>query len=245
MKKLLASMIAVSTALFMVACGKSGGDSNNNGNIPTCASGTIWNGSACVVPNGGTGGGNVITTTVGFADGSTSFMMNGRQVNGSLKIKNRGAYEAFLKDAFAICDRMIWGIEAGLSKCANWSTGYLYLSFTMGPSMVPAVTLTAYPAPNWYQYALNFGISAGGAAYNPLYLNNQNTFNLIPDRDGVPSQAFEIRAQGAWGTPAGRYLIQIQAHKGTLANTSINYDLAYKAGNQNVVFATGTLQRFQ
>lgn len=239
-------MIAISTALFVVACGKSGGDSYVNPQV--CNSGYIWNGSTCVVPNGGTGGGNIVTTTVGFADGSTSFMMAGRQVNGSLKIKNRGAYEAFLKDAFAICDRAgLWLIQAGLDKCANWSTGYLYLSFTIGPNMVPAVTLTAYPAPNWYQYAISAGISAGGAAYNPLYLNNPstNTFSLIPDKDGNHSQAFEIRAQGAYGTPAGRYLIQIQAHKGTLANTSINYDLAYKYGNQNVVFATGTLQRFQ
>nr|BFD60857.1 hypothetical protein CKG001_29640 [Bdellovibrio sp. CKG001] len=244
MKKLLASMIAISTALFVAACGKNGGGSNN-GNVPTCATGTVWNGSACVVPNGGPGGGNVVTTTVGFADGSTSFQMGGRQLNGNLRITNRSAYEAFLRDAFFICDRNIWGWEAGLAKCANWTTGYLFLSFTIGPSMVPAVTLTAYPAPNWYNYALSFGISAGGAAYNPLYLNNQNTFNLIPDKDGNHSQAFEIRAQGAFGTPAGRYLIQIQAHKGTLANTSIKYDLGYKYGNQNVVFATGTLQRYQ
>ncbi|WP_347357662.1 hypothetical protein [Bdellovibrio sp.] len=246
MKKLLASMIAISTALFMVACGKSGGDSNNN--TPTCANGTIWNGSACILPNGGTGGGNIVTTTVGFADGSTRYTIANRDFAGSLRITNRSGYKEFLREALAICDRNshIWGRDYGLANCDTWTSGTLFLSFTIGPNMIPAVVLRAYPpAASYFSYGFSFGIDAAGMAHNPLYLNNQNTFSLIPDKEGNHSQAFEIRANGAADNLSGRYLIQIQAHKGTLANSEIQYDLAYKNGKQNAVFATGTLKRFQ
>ena len=248
MKKLLVSAIAVFSTVLMIGCGKDGGGGGtttvvNPGVTPVCNPGQAWNGYSCVLVNGG---GNNITTKVSFADGSVAFAAGGHQLPGNLRITNTAAYAAFLKDAFAICDREgLWLLQVGLANCANWTSGYLFLDITIDPSLVPKVALTAYPAPSWYNYTLSVGISPGGIAANPLYLNRNNRFSIIPNKQGVHSKAFEIRAGGAEGTPAGLFLIQIQAHEGTLADAQVKYDLAYKFGNQNVVFATGTLQRYQ
>lgn len=235
MKKLFASFIVIYSALALVACGKSGGGGGNNVvTPPTCAVGTVWNGSACVTVNGG---GNVVTGPTQFYD--YNYYGNYTNYRGNLSIVNSGAYATFLKEALAVCDRNIWGIEAGLAKCSNWTSGSLMVSFSIDGSMRPAVRFEAYPAPNWYQYTLNLGINAGGVAFNPLVLTNNNTFSLINS-----SKGFEIRAQGSYFNGGGLRLIQIMVKEGTLAQNEFAYELYFPHNGVATKFATGKFRRY-
>jgi hypothetical protein len=108
----------------------------------------------------------------------------------------------------------------------------------MGSNMVPALTFTAYQPSSFYQYYVNIGVNAGGMAYNPLILSSSNTYNMIEKNQG-----FEVRANGPWGTSSSRYLIQLIVRKGTIKDSSVTYELAYKNGKVNKVFATGVMKK--
>lgn len=235
MKKLFTTLALIALTATLGACGKNSTSKGGNTVNPNqCPSGHYWNGTVCQT---GTGPGNIYNRST-FADGSTTFEMYNYQFNGDLRITDSGGYAAFLKDAMGICDRNIWGYSSGLAKCSTWTAGKLYLSFNMGPDLQPAVTLTAYPPDSYANYYINIGIDAGGAAYNPLILSSGNTYNIINNNQG-----FEIRANGAWGTNAGRYLIQIIVRQGTIADKTVAYELAYKNGTMNRIFARGTMKK--
>lgn len=236
MKKLFTSLMIVAVAAGLGACGKNttSGNKGGSGVVQNCAVNYYWNGQQCVYGSSNSGGRST------FADGSTSFQMGNYQFNGNLVISDSGGYSAFLKEALGICDRNIWGYEAGLAKCSTWASGKLYVSFNVGADLVPAITFTAYPPQYFNNYFVSFGINAGGMAYNPLILSSNNTFNIINNNKG-----FEIRANGPWGTGSARYLIQLIVKEGTLQSSTVNYELAYKNGTTNKVFARGTMKKVQ
>ena len=234
MKKLFTPLMIVAVAALLGACGKNTTSNNNNNNGSNiCGTNQYWNGYQCV-----DGSGTISGNRVAFADGSGSFQMSGYQFSGNLRITDQTGYKAFLKEALGICDRNIWGYSSGLAKCSTWAAGQLYVSFNMGSNMVPALTFTAYPPSSFYQYYVNIGINAGGMAYNPLILSSSNTYNMIEKNQG-----FEVRANGPWGTSSSRYLIQLIVRKGTIKDSSVTYELAYKNGNVNKVFATGVMKK--
>lgn len=240
MKKIIASFLAIYSALLMVGCGKDGGGGGTVTNtVPVCASGQIWNGSVCVA---GTGTGSVPNGYVQYYDYNRFFTSNGwgvSTVNGDMTITNAAAFKTFLKEAMAVCDRNIWGVEAGLASCDNWVSGSFQMSFSMNSSMKPTVRFEAYPAPSYFQYTLNFGIDAGGVAFNPLVLSQNNTFSLINN-----SKGFEIRAQGSYWNGGGLRLIQIQVLQGTLNDGYFTYDLYYPYNNVATKIASGKLKRY-
>lgn len=233
MKKLLASFIAIYSAVMMIGCSKDGGSKNNTTVYPTCAAGTVWNGAACVV----NGGSNVVTTTVQYGD--YNYYMIDPSMRGNLSIVNAAAYETFLKEAMAVCDRTIWGWDIGLADCSKWSSGSFMISFAVDSSLKPAVRFEAYPAPNWYYMTGNIGIQTGGMAFNPLVLTGNNTFNLVNS-----SQGFEIRAQGSMYNGGGLRLIQIIVNSGNLTQNEFNYELWYPYNNVATKIATGKFKRY-
>ncbi|MEK2646793.1 hypothetical protein [Bdellovibrio sp. BCCA] len=238
MKKLMASFLAIYSALLMVSCAKdSGGDTVINPVIPSCAAGQVWNGTVCVNNTG------VVPTNgvVRYYDYNRYFYNSYYGVstqNGDMQIVNAGAYKEFLKQAMAVCDRNIWGWQAGLADCNNWVSGSFQIEFSVDSSLKPTVSFTAYPAPNWYQYTLSVGINGGGMAFNPLYLNQNNTFSLINN-----SKGFEIRAQGSYWNGGGLKLIQIQVLQGTLQDGYFTYDLYFPYNNVATKIATGKFKR--
>lgn len=241
MKKLITSLMLVYSAMMMVSCAK---DSGGNSAVapppvvPSCGAGQVWNGTVCVSGNG------VILPTTGTAryyDYNRYFYNSYWGVstqNGDMQIVNAAAYKEFLKQAMAVCDRNIWGIEAGLASCDSWVSGSFQLEFSVDSSLKPSVTFTAYPAPNWYQYSINVGLIGGGVAFNPLHLTQNNTFSLINN-----SQGFEIRAQGSYWNGGGLKLIQIQVLKGTLNDGYFSYDLYFPYNNVATKIATGKFKR--
>lgn len=241
MKRLITSFLAFS-AVLMVSCAKNdsgGGQPIVTPPIITCPPGQVPSGNVCV--NGGGTGLTPVNGTARFYDYNRYFYNNGWGVgtqNGDMQIVNTGAFKEFLKQAMAICDRNIWGWQAGLAKCDNWVSGSFQIEFTVDSSLKPAVSFTAYPAQNWYQYTVNFGINAGGYAFNPLYLNQNNTFSLINN-----SKGFEIRAQGSYYNGGGLKLIQIQVLQGTLNDGYFTYDLYFPYNNVATKIATGKFKR--
>jgi len=239
MKLLISAMAVLASTLLMVACAKddSGGTQIiSPGVVPTCATGHVWNGYACVVSNG------VVPNAgpVRYYDYNRYFFSNGWSVgtqNGDMTIVNSGAYKEFLKQAMAVCDRQIWGWQAGLADCNNWVSGSFQVEFQIDSSLKPMVTFTAYPAPNWYSYTLSFGINGGGAAFNPLVLN-QSTFSLINN-----SKGFEIRTYGSYWNGGGLKLIQIQVLQGTLNDGYFTYDIYFPYNNVATKIATGKFKR--
>lgn len=239
MKKLMTSLLAVYAAFAMIGCGNNNDGGGVTTGVPSCAAGQYWNGYVCIANNPGT-----ITpgTTVRYYDYTRYFSVDywGRLTtqNGNMTIVHQAAFEEFLKYAMGVCDRSIWGVEYGLAKCSNWVSGSFQLEFSMDSSMKPAVSFTAYPAINWYQYSISFGINGGGMAFNPLYLNQNNTFNLINQ-----SKGFEIRAQGSYWNGGGLKLIQIQVPVGTIADGTVAYELYFPYNGQPTKIATGKLVR--
>lgn len=238
MKKLLTSFLAIYTAVLVAGCG---GNDNSGGGViapvgPQCGVGQVWNGYICMNTSGIAPG-----TTVRYYDYNRYFYQGGYNIqtqNGDMTIVNSGAFQEFLKQAMGVCDRNIWGIEYGLAKCSNWESGSFQIEFSIDSSLKPAVSFTAYPAIKWYQYSLSFGISGGGMAFNPLYLNQNNTFNLINQ-----SKGFEIRAQGSYMNGGGLKLIQIQVLQGTLNDGYFTYDLYFPYNNVATKIATGRFKR--
>jgi hypothetical protein len=210
--------------------------------IPTCPSTHVFdsNQNACIPINGS----GVVTpqTNVRYWDYNKSFSMSNWGVqtqNGDMQIVNAGAYKTFLKEAMAICDRNIWGYQAGLAKCDSWVSGSFQLIVQIGPDLRPAISFTAYPQPNYYQYTLSFGINGGGMAFNPLNLASDTTFSLINN-----SKGFEIRGYGSYMNGGGLRLIQIQVHQGTLNDGYVNYELYYPYNNVATKIAVGKLKRY-
>lgn len=244
MKKLIASFLVIYSTLMLISCGKDNGNPGNNygygygvpGNVPVpaCPVNTIWNGAACVsntgaIPNGG---------VAQYYDYNRYFYGYGSVVNGDMTISNSAAYKQFLKEAMGLCDRNIWGWEAGLSDCANWVAGSFQVEFAVDSSLKPSVSFTAYPAPSYFNYFMNIGLSGGGAAFNPLVLTSNNTFSLIND-----SKGFEIRAQGSYWNGGGLRLIQIQVVQGTLNDGYFAFDLYYPYNNVATKIASGKFKR--
>lgn len=242
MKRLIQSVLITVSALLMVNCGSESSNSNNNSYYPTCPSGQYWNGQVC---QSGNGNGTYPTNgVVRYYDYNRYFYHNGFNIgvqNGDMRIVNSAAYAEFLKQAMAVCDRNIWGWQAGLAKCSNWTSGSFQLDVALDTSSNPprpSMTFTAYPAQNYYQYTLSFGINGGGYAFNPLSLMQNNTFSLINN-----SKGFEIRGYGSYYNGGGLKLIQIQVLNGTLADGYFTYDLYFPYNGVATKIATGRLKR--
>ncbi|MEN0057723.1 MAG: hypothetical protein AAGB31_02720, partial [Bdellovibrio sp.] len=181
------------------------------------------------------------SNVVQYYDYNRYFQSNGWGVtstNGDMTIVNAGAYKTFLKQAMAVCDRNIWGGQNGLASCDSWVSGALQVSFRMDSSMRPVITFKAHPAPSFFQWSLSYGIDAGGAAFNPLTLQD-TTFSLINN-----SKGFEIRSQGSYWNAGGLRLIQIQVLNGTLNDGYFTYDIYYPHNNVATKFATGRFKRY-
>ncbi|WP_374029254.1 hypothetical protein [Bdellovibrio bacteriovorus] len=241
MKKLLASFLAIYSALLMAGCGKDGGGSPAPVNpVPTCPSGQVWNGNVCVNGNPG----QIPTSRVQFYDYNKYFTQTAWGVStasGDMRITDATVYKTFLKEAMAICDRNIWGLQSGLADCNRWVDGSFQISWAMDSTMKPIVQFYAYPAPAYFQYTISLGINAGGVAFNPLILTSNNTYNLINQ-----SKGFEIRAQGSMWNGGGLRTIYIQVLNGTLADSYVYYDVYYKHPdrNENIKFATGKFKKY-
>lgn len=239
MKKLLTTVIAIySAAFFLAGCGKDGG--GGNAAVPPaggCGVGQVWNGSLCVV---GTGI-NVPNGKVQYYDYNKFYTYNmwgsANTVSGDMTISNTAAFKAFLKEAMGVCDRNIWGWETGSADCDRWVSGSFQLSLSVDSSLKPAVRFEAVPTSSYFNGSI--GIDNGTAAFNPLILNQNNTFSLINN-----SQGFEIRAQGSYWNGGGLRLIQIQVLQGTLNDAFVAYDLYYPLNNVPTKFASGKLKRY-
>ena len=238
MKKLLTSFLAIYTAVLVAGCG---GGNDSAGGVPVpvgpqCGVGQVWNGYMCMNTSGIAPG-----STVRYYDYNRYFYQGGYNIqtqNGDMTIVNSGAFQEFLKQAMGVCDRNIWGVQAGLAKCSNWVSGSFQIEITVDGSLKPTVSFTAYPAITWYQYSLSFGINGGGYAFNPLNLDQNNTFSLINQ-----SKGFEIRAQGSYLNGGGLKLIQIQVPQGTLNDGYFAYELYFPYNNVATKIATGRFKR--
>lgn len=239
MKKLVLSFIAIYASFVLTACPDGGGGTTM---IPTCPATHVFDSSqnACVPING-----SIVTPQSGpvrFYDFNRDYIQSGYGVQtrtGDMQIVSANAYKAFLKEAMAICDRNIWGWEAGLAKCDSWVSGTFKLIVQIPENLRPFISFTAYPAPNFYQYAVNIGINGGGMAFNPLNLSSDTTFSLINN-----SKGFEIRGYGSYMNGGGLRLIQIQVHQGTLADGYLNYELWYPYNGHATKIAVGKLKRY-
>lgn len=233
MKKLLFSTIALVSAIWFVGCSKGGGGSDTV--IPTC---TYVNG---VCNNGGiTYPGT--TTQVRYYDYKFFFDLSNpyspyNGVPGGLTITNTGAYQAFLKEAMAVCDN--YSYNTGASACSTWAQGSLQVQFTVDASMVPQIYFAAVPGSSSTWYNLYAGIPTGGVTMNPLMLTTGTTFSLINNSTG-----FEIRSQGSSLNAGGLKLIQIQVNQGTLGQNNLSYKLFYPYNGVATLFATGTFKLF-
>lgn len=239
MKKLFLTILTIGTSVLLNACGNSGGGGGPTpvtGYGGNCPVGQVWNGAMCVV----NGTGIPVNTTVQYYDYNRVFNNYGYQAaSGDLTITNSAAYQTFLREAMGVCDRMIWGWDSNLAKCSNWVSGSFKVSFSINSSMRPTVSFEAAPAPSFFQFYFSFGIDAGGAAFNPLVLTNNNTYSLINE-----SKGFEIRAQGSYWNGGGLRLIQIQVLQGTLNDGYFTYDLYYPHNNVATKFASGKFKRY-
>lgn len=240
MKKLVLSLIAIYASFVLTACPDGGGGSTM---IPTCPSTHVFdtNQNACIPINGS----GIVTPQNGparFYDFNRRFQASGWGVQtqtGDMQIVNASAYQTFLKEAMAVCDRNIWGYQAGLARCDSWVSGSFELVMQIGQNLRPFISFTAYPAPQFYQYAVSIGINGGGMAFNPLNLSSDTTFSLINN-----SKGFEIRGYGSYMNGGGLRLIQIQVHQGTLADGFLNYELYYPHNGAPTKIAIGKLKRY-
>lgn len=237
MKKLFVSLATIYSALWMVGCNQNSGGNNVATPVGYCATGQVWNGYVCVNNNGTT----VTPGTVQYYDYNRAFSAYGNTVAvGDMQIVNNEAYKAFLREAMALCDRNIWGWEAGLAKCDNWTSGSFRLAFSINVNTkIPTLRFEAYPAPSFFQGFINIGIDGGGAAFNPLILFQNNTYSLIND-----SKGFELRAQGSYWNGGGLRLIQVQVANGTLNDSYFEYDLYYPYNNVATKIAHGKFKRY-
>lgn len=237
MKKLFASFMVIYSTLMLISCGKDNSPGYaggvNNMPIPACPLNTVWNGATCV-----NGSALVNSGPARFYDYNRYFYSVTNIVNGDMTITNSAAYQQFLREAMAVCDRNIWGWDAGLSECANWVSGSFQVEFSIDSTLRPTVSFTAYPAPGFFNYFMSIGLSGGGVAFNPLVLSSNNTFSLINN-----SKGFEIRAQGSYWNGGGLRLIQIQVLTGTLNDGYFTYDLYYPYNNQPTKIASGKFKR--
>lgn len=229
--------------LALVGCNNGGGGSGNANPTPVCPANYVFdaNRNACVSATGGPNLPNAPEYSQ-YYDYNRYFqnsMYGVQTTNGDMRIVHNEAYKTFLKEALAVCDRNIWGAEYGLADCNNWVTGSFQISWYMNSTMVPTVKFEAYPAPHFFSYTFSFGINGGGVAFNPLILSSNNTFNLINNSTG-----YEIRAQGTAYNASGLRLIQIQVHKGTLAQDTVTYELYYPYKNKPTKIATGKFKRY-
>lgn len=240
MKKLLVSTLAIYSAVLMIGCGKDGGGTTVvNPVVSNCPVGYVQNGNVCTSGTGTTVPVNP-TGNVQFYDYNRNFDSWGyNSVSGDMTITNAAAFKTFLREAMGVCDRNIWGWQAGLASCDNWVSGSFQVSFAVNSSLKPTVQFKAYPAPSFFQMYGSFGIDAGGVAFNPLVLSQNNTFSLINN-----SQGFEIRAQGSYWNGGGLRLIQIQVLQGTLNDGYFTYDLYYPMNNVATKFASGKFKRY-
>ena len=241
MKKLVISFIAIYASFVLTACQDGGGGGTTM--IPTCPSTHVFdstqnacipiNGSGIVTPNNG---------PVRFIDFNRRYVLGGwgtQTQTGDMQIVNVNAYKSFLKESMAICDRAIWGYQAGLAKCDSWVSGAFEIAVQIGQNLRPSLSFTAYPAPQFYQYTVSVGINGGGMAFNPLVLASDTTFSLINN-----SKGFEIRGYGSYMNGGGLRLIQIQVHQGTLADGYLNYELWYPYNGHATKIAIGKLKRY-
>lgn len=235
MNKILASLGAVVTIFGMVACGSGGGGGVVN-QIPTCPGGYVFNTgtNSCIVATGVA----PVNTVNQFYD-YNRYLQGAQFTAGDMQIRNQAAFKHFLKEAMGLCDRNIWGVQYGLASCDSWVAGSFRLMVRVDASLKPVVSFEAYPEMQFYSYTLSFGIDAGGMAFNPLTLSQNNTFSLIND-----SKGFEIRANGSYLNGGGLRLIQIQVHQGTLNDGYFTYKLFYPYNNVATEIATGKLKRY-
>lgn len=239
MKKLLVSVMAVFSTVLLIGCGKDGGGGNTTTVVVptnTCPIGQVLSGNICINPPNGI----APNTTVNFYDYNRYFDSWGNySSNGDLTITNTRLYQLFLEEALGVCNTVIWGLEAGLSKCENWVSGSFRVEFSVTPALTPTVRFTAQPAPSFFQYFINFGVNFGGFKYNPLILTQKNTFGPF-----AADKGFVIRAPGAWGTKSGLKTIEIQVDQGSLNDGYFNYRLYYMDNVKSDLFATGKFKRY-
>lgn len=234
MKKFIFAFAAIASTVWFVGCSK-GSDGSNGAYGASCPAGSSWNGTYCVNANGGIVNPTGPTTQVNYYD--YNYFQWNTAARGNMTIVNSGAYKAFLKEAMGICDTNVWGFQYGYASCDAWIAGSLQVAWTMGSDLKPAIQFTAYPTPQYY--SVSFGISAGGAALNPLNLYSATTYNLINN-----SKGFEIRSNGSAWNGGGLKLIQIQVPVGTLNDTYFSYDIYYPYNGVATKMVSGKFTRY-
>ncbi|MDG0815376.1 hypothetical protein [Bdellovibrio svalbardensis] len=232
MKKLLMSLVAITSVVWFVGCSKNDGGS---GGVSNCPVGSSWNGTYCVNSNG-----TIVNPTPTAKNyGDYSFYFSFEQglyrpdLRGNLQIYDAAAYKVFLKEAMKVCDLSTW--NWGGAGCDSWVQGSLQVSFSIDSSLKPTVDFRAVPAQTYWSG--NLGFFTGGATLNPLQLYSNTTFSLINN-----SKGFEIRSNGSSWNAGGLGLIQIQVANGTLNDSQFTYKLFYK--NATTPFATGTFKSY-
>ena len=236
MKKLIAMGILSITTALLAGCGGGGGGGGNVG----CPGGTLLDPTTntCIAPDPGLIQNNGPTN---FYDYNRLFQYSGygtRTMSGDMQITNNGAYKAFLKEAMAVCDRGSWG-NYGISNCDNWTSGSFQLTVRIDSSLKPYVSFTAYPRLETFNYNFQFGFNGGGMAFNPLNLSSGNTLSIVNQNKGL-----EIRANGSYMNAGGLRLIQIIVREGTLADSTLKYEIFYPYKNVATQIATGILKRY-
>lgn len=235
MKKLLMSLVAISSVVWFVGCSKSDGGGGALG--VSCPSGSSYNGSYCIDANGNTVNPVGPTSTVQYYD--YNWYQVYTQYRGDLTIVNSAAYKAFLKEALGVCDTQVWTLfpNIGYANCNAWTGGSLSIAWAMDSALKPSISFTAYPTPQYF--SASFGINGNGAALNPLNLYSATTYNLINN-----SKGFEIRSNGSSWNGGGLRLIQIQVPVGTLADNYFAYDVYYPLNGVATKFASGKFKRY-
>lgn len=243
MKHILWTLLALSTSVLMVACGKSGGGGGNNNGAPP-----------------------IIVTPTGVVNNTNAYFADNWSNQSSITITNQTAYREFLRTSMGVCDRTV--NTGGVYNCTSWISGGLdiVLNNVDLTNNTAAVTFRAWPQQNtsyYYGYQLPanglagwvgafFGMQGGqtaGVYYNPLAMNS---FVVSPIN---ASQGFELRSYGPSYSFGNRSLIQVQVDAGHLGDGSFTFKLGYPncvqdsshtcSNPQGVWFATGTFRMCQ
>ena len=226
MKHMKWLFVAITSAIFMVACGSSNNDNgeSSGGAIPySCPIGSYWSGSACISNTNG----NAVTT---------DFVAENWYYK-TMQITNSSVYKEVLKNAMGVCDRGSW--NTGTASCDSWIGGYISVVLQVQSGTAARIYITAYPAStSWINGSAGWLSGNGYYQTLPLDLVLSNINN---------SQGFEGRGYGAGGTYAYNSLFQLIVRNGKVNDGYFDFQLAF--GNQNTgsgqVFATGRLTRCQ
>ena len=230
---LLASFIS----LALVACGKSGGNNNNEVPAPPV--------TALTIPPG-----------VQFGFVAQNDKMNSVYNSGGSTYTIRQGMKTILKYAMGVCDRN--ATDAGLANCNSWMSNAFHdiMIFANG-SQTNTVKLVIRAMPDtrctgwscgWYSLSLpnftqfftslfGFNTLNNAGMYNPMILDMTinpicvNTGDVIcSERDSTYSTGFELRGyapEGATYKMGRNLLFQVQVPVGKLEDQSWNFNLYY------------------